>query len=105
MSHKGKGLVGDVYTHSELEKLKGDMAIGHVRYSTAGENFTSNIQPLIANLKTGIFAISHNGNLTNGETLRRELISDGAIFQGTNDTEIILHLPSQKPLVKISYSV
>lgn len=97
MSHKGKGLVGEVYPDSELEKLKGDMAIGHVRYSTAGENFTTNIQPLVANLKTGIFALSHNGNLTNGHQLRKKLISDGAIFQGTNDTEIILHLLARSP--------
>ena len=92
MSHKGKGLVGEVYLDNELKKLKGSSAIGHVRYSTAGENFTTNIQPLVANLKIGSFAIAHNGNLTNGDKLRKELIENGSIFQGTNDTEVILHL-------------
>ena len=92
LRHKGMGLVGEVYGPAELEKLKGDIAIGHTRYSTTGENLISNIQPLVVSLKNGPFAIAHNGNLTNGKALREELILQGAIFQGTNDTEIILHL-------------
>ena len=68
------------------------MAVGHVRYSTTGETILRNVQPLFAELATGGLAIGHNGNLTNGLTLRRELIAAGAIYQSTSDTEVILHL-------------
>ncbi len=92
ISHKGMGLVGKVYKESDLNKLKGSMAMGHVRYSTTGESLIANTQPLTAALKNGPVAIAHNGNITNGRKIREDLISQGAIFQGTNDTEIILHL-------------
>ena len=68
------------------------MAIGHVRYSTTGETILRNVQPLFAELEGGGFAIGHNGNLTNGLTLRRQLVRDGAMMQSTTDTEVILHL-------------
>src|SRR5205807_9989385 len=67
-------------------------AIGHVRYSTTGDTILRNVQPLFAELNAGGFAVAHNGNLTNGLTLRRDLVQGGAIYQSTSDTEAILHL-------------
>ena len=75
-----------------IDRLPGTAAIGHVRYSTTGETILRNVQPLFAELNAGGFAVGHNGNLTNGLTLRRELVRDGAIDQSTTDTEVILHL-------------
>src|SRR5918911_2896301 len=87
------GLVGDSFSdRTTIERLKGRAAIGHVRYSTTGETVLRNVQPLFAELDGGGFAVAHNGNLTNGLTLRRSLIRDGAICQSTTDTEVILHL-------------
>ena len=84
-----------------IDRLKGEMAIGHVRYSTTGETILRNVQPLFADLWGGGFAVAHNGNLTNAITLRNELVRDGAIFQSTSDTETILQLVarSRKPRV------
>jgi len=90
--HKGLGRVADVFNEEELNQLIGDSAIGHNRYSTAGDNLLANAQPLNATLHSGPLAIAHNGNFVNGEKLRQELIQDGSIFQGTNDTECLLHL-------------
>ncbi len=90
------GLVGDHFTKQPvIDRLKGDRAIGHVRYSTTGETSMRNVQPLFADLDTGGFAICHNGNLTNALTVRERLIKDGAICQSTSDTEIVLHLVSR----------
>ncbi|KEG19996.1 amidophosphoribosyltransferase [Bartonella bacilliformis] len=90
---KHLGLVGDHYTNpATLARLPGDRAIGHTRYSTTGETALRNVQPLFAELKAGGIAIAHNGNLTNGLTLRHELISSGAICQSTSDSEVFLHL-------------
>ncbi|MDD9330498.1 MAG: class II glutamine amidotransferase, partial [Bartonella sp.] len=75
-----------------LARLPGDRAIGHTRYSTTGEVALRNVQPLFAELNAGGIAIAHNGNLTNGLTLRRELIVSGAICQSTSDSEVFLHL-------------
>lgn len=94
------GLVGDSFSdRAVIDRLEGASAIGHVRYSTTGETVLRNVQPLFAELDGGGFAVAHNGNLTNGITLRRELIKDGAICQSTTDTEVILHLlaRSRKP--------
>jgi len=94
------GLVGDSFSdRTTIERLAGDAAIGHVRYSTTGETVLRNVQPLFAELDGGGFAVAHNGNLTNGLTLRRNLIRDGAIYQSTTDTEAIVHLVarSRKP--------
>ena len=87
------GLVGDGFSdRAVIERLEGLSAIGHVRYSTTGETILRNVQPLFAELDGGGFAVAHNGNLTNGLTLRRNLIRDGAICQSTTDTEVIVHL-------------
>ncbi|AGA64306.1 Amidophosphoribosyltransferase [Liberibacter crescens BT-1] len=92
-SERHMGLVGDHYTNQKtLARLPGNMAIGHVRYSTTGETILRNVQPLFADLEVGGIAIAHNGNFTNGLALRRELIASGAIFQSTSDTEAVLHL-------------
>ena len=87
------GLVGDNFSRREvIDRLPGMSAMGHVRYSTTGETILRNVQPLFAELDGGGFAVGHNGNLTNGLTLRRQLVHDGAIMQSTTDTEVILHL-------------
>lgn len=92
-SERHLGLVGDHYTdQATLAKLPGASAMGHVRYSTTGETILRNVQPLFAELEVGGIAIAHNGNITNGLTLRRQLIADGAICQSTSDTEVVLHL-------------
>lgn len=87
------GLVGDHFTkQGVIDQLKGNSAIGHVRYSTTGGASSRNIQPLYADLHTGGFALCHNGNLTNALTLRNDLIKQGCICQSTSDTEVVLHL-------------
>ncbi|MEK9658233.1 MAG: amidophosphoribosyltransferase [bacterium] len=101
-SVKREGLVGDHFNQSEvLDKLKGHVAIGHVRYSTTGESRLENLQPLFANLAAGGFSCAHNGNLTNTTLLRRQLIEDGSIFQTTSDTEIILQLVARSRKKKV----
>ncbi len=92
-SEKRLGLVGDHFNKkSVIERLPGTAAVGHVRYATVGETALRNVQPLFADLDTGGLALAHNGNLTNALSLRRELVSSGAIFQSTSDTEVIVHL-------------
>jgi amidophosphoribosyltransferase len=87
------GLVGDHFTsNAVIDRLEGDMAIGHVRYSTCGDHIIRNVQPLFVDLDSGGFALAHNGNLTNALTLREQLVREGAICQSTTDTEVILHL-------------
>src|SRR5690606_7632068 len=101
-SERRLGLVGDHFSSAKvIDRLKGEMAVGHVRYSTAGGTILRNVQPLFADLWGGGFAIAHNGNLTNAITLRNELVRAGAIFQSTSDTETILQLiaRSQSPRV------
>ncbi len=91
--HHGMGLVADVFSdRTILEKLAGHSAIGHNRYSTTGGSHIANVQPLLFNYRGGKLAISHNGNLVNLSDTRQQLIDDGAIFQTTSDTEIIVHL-------------
>jgi len=90
------GLVGDHFSSERtIKRLPGASAIGHVRYATTGETILRNVQPLFAELEGGGFAIGHNGNLTNGITLRRMLVHEGAMMQSTTDTEVILHLVSR----------
>src|SRR5438477_12594790 len=92
-SERRMGLVGDTFSRREvIERLPGNSAIGHNRYSTTGETILRNVQLLFCELDTGGFAVGHNGNLTNGLTLRRQLVRDGAIMQSTTDSEVILHL-------------
>ena len=87
------GYVGDAFGGGDLNKrLPGHVAIGHTRYSTAGGSFIRNVQPMFADLEAGGVALAHNGNLTNFLALREQLVSEGAIFQSTSDSEAILHL-------------
>ncbi|MCY1647666.1 amidophosphoribosyltransferase [Caulobacter sp. SL161] len=96
------GHVGDAFTGADLvQRLPGNMAIGHTRYSTAGGSFIRNVQPMFADLETGGVAIAHNGNLTNFLTLRERLVQEGAIFQSTSDSEAILHLIARSRKAKI----
>lgn len=90
--YKDVGLVNEVFNEEILGKLKGRMAIGHVRYSTAGGSARENVQPLVLRYIKGQLAISHNGNVTNTAEIRKELEHNGAIFQTTADTEIIAYL-------------
>jgi amidophosphoribosyltransferase len=95
-SERRLGLVGDTFSRQEvINRLPGNSAIGHTRYSTTGETILRNVQPLFAELNAGGLAVAHNGNLTNGLTLRRELVRGGAMMQSTTDTEVILHLVAQ----------
>ncbi len=91
-SFKGMGLVGEVFKDSDLDDLKGDRAIGHVRYSTTGSSKLENAQPIHVGYSRGHLAVAHNGNLVNAGILHDELEAYGSIFQTTTDSEIILHL-------------
>ena len=93
--HRGMGLVSQVFSERELRQLKGNRAIGHVRYSTTGSSTLKNAQPLVVDCGRGQLAIAHNGNLINAAILRDELEARGSIFQTTVDSEIILHLLAQ----------
>ena len=93
IGHRGLGLLTQVFSDErEIQRLRGDRAIGHVRYATAGSGSTDNIQPFIFRFSDGDMALAHNGNLTNCPTLRRELESQGAIFRSNSDTEVLMHL-------------
>jgi amidophosphoribosyltransferase len=90
--HKGTGLVSDVFNEPVLSKFKGNMAVGHVRYSTTGSSVLKNAQPLLIDYSKGSICIAHNGNLVNSLELRKGLERQGSIFQTTTDSEIIIHL-------------
>ncbi|MBF0191281.1 MAG: amidophosphoribosyltransferase [Magnetococcales bacterium] len=93
LATRGHGLVADVFRRNELDGLKGNQAIGHVRYSTSGGSINSrNRQPLVVDTAHGGMAMAHNGNLVNGVEMRRALERRGSIFQSTMDTEVIVHL-------------
>ena len=95
------GLVGDNFTKGNiLGKLPGNYAIGHNRYSTAGNNLIKNVQPFFADLHAGGISIAHNGNLSNAKHLRRELVKNGSIFQTTSDTETIVQLIAKSKRTK-----
>ena len=89
---KGMGLVPDVFNEEKLRSLKGDIAIGHVRYSTAGSTVIENAQPFLVNYSEGSVAVAHNGNIVNSVRLRSSLERDGSIFRSSMDSEIIVHL-------------
>jgi len=91
-NHRGMGLVSDVYQKEDIAKLEGNNAIGHVRYSTAGDLGLRNCQPFMYQYAHGGIAMCHNGNIINAEVLRTELEKAGSIFQSTSDTEVIIHL-------------
>ena len=93
---KGMGLVSEVLTADKLEGLTGDMAIGHVRYSTSGASVPENAQPIVSHYSKGTISIAHNGNLTNADELRDELTYNGAIFHTTTDSEVIAYLIALK---------
>lgn len=90
-SHKDMGLVSEVFHKDTLEGLKGNIGIGHVRYSTTGSSCIENAQPLVMNYLKGTLALAHNGNITNADILRDELQKSGAIFRGTSDSEVIAY--------------
>src|SRR3989304_94867 len=90
--HKGMGQVAEIFTEPVLKALRGWLAIGHTRYSTAGDTVLLNAQPLTAGFNKGLVSVAHNGNLTNARQLRKELEESGSIFPTTSDTEGVLHL-------------
>lgn len=90
-SYKDMGLVNEVFTGKQLEAMKGDIGVGHVRYSTAGSSTRENAQPLVLNYVKGTLALAHNGNLINAKELRKDLEYTGAIFQTTIDSEVIAY--------------
>lgn len=90
--HKQMGLVVDIFSEEVLAKLPGTQAIGHTRYSTAGDSALLNAQPIMVDCNKGLMALAHNGNLTNAADLRHKLESEGSIFQTSSDTEVIVHL-------------
>jgi len=91
-SHRGMGLVSDVFGEPALAGLQGDVAIGHTRYSTAGSSVLANAQPILAGYREGPLALAHNGNLTNAGALRSDLVAKGSIFQTSSDSEVLIHL-------------
>jgi amidophosphoribosyltransferase len=97
-THKGMGLVSQIFAGNVLHNLVGSIAVGHTRYSTTGSSHLRNAQPLTVDCAKGQIAIAHNGNLTNASQLREELEARGSIFQTTVDSEIILHLMAQPSL-------
>ena len=98
LSYKGMGLVNEVFTPDHLEQMKGDIGVGHVRYSTAGSSTRENAQPLVLNYVKGTLALAHNGNLINAPELRKELEYTGAIFQTTIDSEVIAYYIARERL-------
>jgi amidophosphoribosyltransferase len=102
---KSMGYVADAFSESQLLQLPGDLAIGHVRYSTAGESKLSNAQPILIDCAHGQIAICHNGNLVNAGELREELVSQGSIFQASTDTEVVLHLYARSKAATIEDAV
>jgi len=89
---KAMGLVADVFTEARLKRLKGSLAIGHVRYSTTGSSQLKNAQPIVATCRHGMVALAHNGNLVNAQVVRAELEAHGSIFSSSTDSEVIVHL-------------
>ena len=92
ISHRGMGLVADVFNSSIITKLEGTSAIGHNRYSTTGSTTINNCQPLVVEYARGGLALAHNGNLVNFSELRERLESNGSIFQSSSDSEVMIHL-------------
>src|SRR5512136_2868336 len=90
--HKSMGLVADIFTEKKLSRIRGTLAIGHTRYSTAGDSAILNAQPIMVQSNKGMIALAHNGNLVNAHEIRRRLESQGSIFQTNSDTEVIVHL-------------
>ena len=102
---RAMGYVADVFDGDELARLPGPMAVGHVRYSTAGESKLSNAQPILIDCAHGQIAICHNGNLVNASELRNELVGQGSIFQSSSDTEVVLHLYARSKAATVEDAV
>lgn len=98
-AHKDMGLVNEAFDHDRIESLKGNIGVGHVRYSTAGSSTRENAQPLVLNYVKGTLGMAHNGNLINAVELREELAYTGAIFQTTIDSEVIAYYIARQRLV------
>src|SRR5258708_97756 len=94
-AHRAMGLVADIFNESVLESLRGNIAIGHNRYSTTGDSALLNAQPIMVDCNKGMIALAHNGNLVNAWEIRSRLETQGSIFQTTSDTEVIVHLIAQ----------
>src|SRR6185437_13509261 len=93
--HKDMGLVADIFTEDMLSKMRGTLAIGHTRYSTAGDSSLLNAQPIMVQSNKGMMALAHNGNLVNAQEIRSRMEAQGSIFQTNSDTEVIVHLIAQ----------
>jgi amidophosphoribosyltransferase len=93
--HKSMGLVADIFTEKKLSRIRGTLAIGHTRYSTAGDSALLNAQPIMVQSNKGMIALAHNGNLTNAGEIRARMEAQGSIFQTSSDTEVIVHLIAQ----------
>jgi len=102
---RGNGLLTQVFTSTDFQNLKGNIGIGHVRYSTTGSGYIRNVQPIIARYWGGMMAISHNGNIVNSKELRNDLIERGAIVHSSSDTEVILHLIAQQKERKVERAI
>src|SRR6266705_3345863 len=94
-THKAMGSVADIFTEDVLTKMRGTLAIGHTRYSTAGDSALLNAQPIMVQSNKGMIALAHNGNLTNAQEIRSRMEAQGSIFQTSSDTEVIVHLIAQ----------
>jgi amidophosphoribosyltransferase len=102
---RGMGEVGDTFREDALQKLPGHLAIGHTRYSTAGESKIENAQPFLIDCAHGQIAVAHNGNLVNARELRDDLVRAGSIFQTTSDTEVVLHLYARSRAASVEDAV
>ena len=91
-SHIGMGLVSETFDEDLLEKLVGDVAVGHTRYSTTGSTVLANAQPYLVNYRGGPLSVAHNGNLTNAAEIKRELVNRGSLFTSSADSEVLVHL-------------
>jgi len=91
-AHRAMGLVADIFTEEVLSQVHGSLAIGHTRYSTAGDSALFNAQPIMVQSNKGMIALAHNGNLVNAQEIRHRLEAQGSIFQTNSDTEVIVHL-------------
>ncbi|SCY72453.1 amidophosphoribosyltransferase [Alkaliphilus peptidifermentans] len=103
--HKGMGLVSEVFNDTIFEKLRGHIGIGHVRYSTTGESYIANAQPLVVKYRRGSIGLAHNGNLTNAALLRERLEDDGVVFQTTIDSEVIVNLIARYSNEGLAYAI
>ena len=101
-AHKGMGLVSEVFHPAVLQKLKGNIGIGHVRYSTAGASCIENAQPFSLNYAKGTLALAHNGNVINAKEMKEELSKEGAVFGGTSDSEVIAYSIARERMNTVS---